>query len=158
MHEGLVYPASTTSQMMQTVSQLAVLPSQPSQPSQQGLRGVRPPNSVKAVAASQHRELKDPVLNAVVALAVETAVSGYGALVFAGSRAICESDALLISRAMPAELDPAKVERRVELLNELRSLPIEVDRVLEQTVPYGVAFHRECAGRTSLNLEISDSI
>ncbi|KAL8809130.1 MAG: hypothetical protein Q9200_003695 [Gallowayella weberi] len=41
------------------------------------------------------------VLNAVVALAVETASEGYGALVFCGSRQACQKTALLVSQAMP---------------------------------------------------------
>ncbi len=101
------------------------------------------------IETSQHKELMDPVLNSVVALAVETARSGYGALVFSSSRAMCESDALLISRAMalPAELNPAALDRRSDLLSDLRSLDVGLDRTLAQTVPVGVAFHH--AGLTT---------
>lgn len=69
---------------------------------------------------------------------------GYGSLVFAGSRGICESDARLISRVMPQphELDSGTLDRRMDLLSELRSLSTGADPVLEETVLYGVAFHR----------------
>ncbi|KAH0499392.1 hypothetical protein TgHK011_006592 [Trichoderma gracile] len=53
----------------------------------------------RQIGPSDHKEFRDPVLNAVVSLAYETAVMGYGSLIFAGSRSICESDARLISRA-----------------------------------------------------------
>ena len=99
----------------------------------------------RQIQKSPHRELADPVLNAVVAIAHETAAAGFGALVFAGSRGVCESDARWISRVMPEphQLPPTLVEKRLDLLGDLRSLSTGVDPVLEETVPYGVAFHRE---------------
>jgi DNA polymerase theta len=100
---------------------------------------------IRRIDKSTHRELTDPVLNAVVSLAHETACSGYGVLVFAGSRGVCESDARWISRVMPQPNTlPADVlDKRVHLLGDLRSLSTGVDPVLEETVLYGVAFHRE---------------
>lgn len=88
------------------------------------------------------------MLNAVVALANETGRSGYGALVFAGSRAGCETDALLISRVLPtlSEVDTLIQEKRFDLLGDLRSLSTGLDQTLEQTVPAGVGFHH--AGMT----------
>ena len=85
------------------------------------------------------------MLNSVVALACETARSGYGALVFAGSRARCEADALIISRAMPSwdNLCSEVIDKRIDLLGEFRSLSTGIDSVLERTIPFGVAFHRE---------------
>lgn len=84
-------------------------------------------------------------MNAVVSLAHETAVMGYGSLIFAGSRSICEADARLISKVMPQpdELDSATMDKRMDLLSELRSLSTGADPVLEETVLYGVAFHRK---------------
>jgi DNA polymerase theta len=101
---------------------------------------------LRVISPSEHKELKDTVRNAVVALANETARAGYGVLVFSSSRAGCESDAVLISRAMPAfaEADPAIREQRLDLLSDLRSLSTGLDPKLEQTIPFGVAFHREC--------------
>lgn len=106
------------------------------------------------VKPSSHKEFKDPVLNAVVALANETARSGYGALVFAGSRAGCEADALHISRVLPQlnEADPQIQEKRIDLLADLRALTTGLDRTLEQTIPCGVGFHH--AGLTSEEREL----
>ncbi|KAL7798057.1 hypothetical protein V8C37DRAFT_368520 [Trichoderma ceciliae] len=103
----------------------------------------------RRIEGSSHKEFRDPVLNAVVSLAHETALMGYGSLVFAGSRGICESDARLISKVMPQphDLDSETMDKRMELLSELRSLSMGVDPVLEETVLYGVAFHH--AGLTS---------
>ncbi|KAL6868447.1 P-loop containing nucleoside triphosphate hydrolase protein [Trichoderma novae-zelandiae] len=103
----------------------------------------------RQIGASDHREFCDPVLNAVVSLAHETAMMGYGSLIFAGSRSTCESDARLISKVMPQphELDSATMDKRMDLLSELRSLSTGADPVLEETVLSGVAFHH--AGLTS---------
>lgn len=100
---------------------------------------------VREIKTSTHPEFADPVLNAVVSLAHETACAGFGVLVFAGSRAICESDARWISRVMPEphQVDSTLVEKRMDLLGELRSLSLGVDPVLEETILYGVAFHRK---------------
>lgn len=99
----------------------------------------------RQIQGSVHREFGDPVLNAVVSLAYETASMGFGALVFAGSRGMCESDARWISRVMPQshEVDRAIMDRRMDLLGELRSLSSGVDPTLEEIVLFGVAFHRE---------------
>lgn len=100
---------------------------------------------VRRIQGSVHKEFTDPVLNAVVALAHETASSGFGALVFAGSRGVCEADARWISRVMPEPdvLSAELVEKRMDLLGDLRSLSTGVDPTLEETVLYGVAFHRK---------------
>ncbi|KAJ2905036.1 hypothetical protein MKZ38_006429 [Zalerion maritima] len=98
---------------------------------------------VREIQNSQNKELQESILNSVVALACETAWAGYGALVFTNSRVGCEADALLISRAMPTwdSLDSETIERRLDVLSDLRSLSTGLDTVLEQTIPYGVAFH-----------------
>ena len=134
MYDGRIYPASTTSQLLKTAGQLDGVPSA-------SQRGPRP---TRVIRPSTHRELRDPVANAVVALADETVRSGYGALVFASSRAGSEYDARLISRVVPAfsESDPAVQAKRVDLLEELRSLSTGLDETLEQTIPCGVGFHR----------------
>ncbi|OIW34856.1 P-loop containing nucleoside triphosphate hydrolase protein [Coniochaeta ligniaria NRRL 30616] len=133
VYDGKIYLAETTSQLLKTATQLAGV----TEPTQSQLQPTR------VVKSSPHREFGDPVLNAVVALANETARSGYGALVFAGSRAGCEADALLISRVLPtlSEADPLIQEKRIDLLAELRSLSTGLDRTLEQTIPCGVGFH-----------------
>lgn len=81
----------------------------------------------------------------MVALSVDTAAAGYGALVFCGSRQACQLHASIISEAMPvpAAVDPEELSRRLDLLAELRSLPSGLDPVLENTLVRGVGFHRE---------------
>ncbi|KZL86626.1 dna polymerase theta subunit [Colletotrichum incanum] len=135
VYEGNIYPAATTSELLKTVSHLKT----GTQPTHQASRAIR------RVEPSSHKEFQDPVLNAVVSLASETARAGYGALVFASSRYGCESDARWIARVMPTqdELDPTLLEKRIDLLAELRSLGTGLDPVLEETVPLGVAFHRK---------------
>ena len=81
--------------------------------------------------------------NAVVALACETVISGYGALVFCGSRRISEITASIISRAIPLPVDEEVLDRRRDVLSSLRSLSVGVDEMLEKTIPSGVAFHRK---------------
>ncbi|CRK41038.1 hypothetical protein BN1708_008435 [Verticillium longisporum] len=88
VYESHVYPAATTSELLKTANQLKHV-SQPTQSEAMAIRRIEP---------SVHRELKDTVVNSVVALAAETARAGYGALVFAGSRGACETDAKLIAR------------------------------------------------------------
>ncbi|KAF4339524.1 DNA polymerase theta subunit [Fusarium beomiforme] len=135
VYDGNIYPAGSTSSLIKTAAQL-------NGRSTQTQAQTRP---IRRIEPSAHKELRDPVLNAVVTLAHETAITGFGALVFAGSRGMCESDARWISRAMPQphELQVDVVDRRMDLLGELRSLNTGVDPVLEQTVLYGVAFHRK---------------
>ncbi|XXG94669.1 putative PHD type zinc finger protein with BAH domain-containing protein [Hypoxylon texense] len=135
VHEGNIYPASSTSGLLKTASQLASGPNS-SQIQSQPVRIIQP---------SPHKEFKDPVLNAVVALATETARSGFGALVFYG----CESNARLISRALrnTCSLDSTMLEKRLDFLADLRSLSTGLDPNLAETVPSGVAFHH--AGLTT---------
>ncbi|KAF9774907.1 hypothetical protein IL306_007040 [Fusarium sp. DS 682] len=135
VYDGNIYPAGSTSSLIKTAAQL-------NSRSTQTQAQTRP---IRRIEPSIHKELRDPVLNAVVTLAHETAVAGFGALVFAGSRGMCESDARWISRVMPQphELKVDVVDRRMDLLGELRSLNTGVDPVLEETVLYGVAFHRK---------------
>ena len=107
---------------------------------------------LRRIQPNTHNLLLDPVTNAVVALANETARAGYGALVFSSSRAAAESDALLISRVLPAtlgELGPAVWEARLDLLGELQALVSSggLDTHLSQTVLAGVGFHH--AGMTA---------
>ncbi|KAI2638140.1 P-loop containing nucleoside triphosphate hydrolase protein [Xylaria nigripes] len=140
VYEGNIYPASSTRSLLKTASQLR----QNSSPNLD--LGSQP---VRVVQISQHKELQDPVLNAVVALSNETARSGYGVLVFCSSRQGCESDARLISRVLPQanELDPDVLEKRLDLLEDLRSLTTGLDLNLAETIPAGVAFHH--AGMTT---------
>ncbi|KAJ4010897.1 hypothetical protein NW752_009025 [Fusarium irregulare] len=125
VYDGNIYPAGSTSSLIKTAAQLNSRTTQ-AQAQAKPIRRIEP---------SAHKELRDPVLNAVVTLACETAIAGFGALVFAGSRGMCESDARWISRAMPGpqDLRIETVDRRMDLLGELRSLNTGVDPVLEET-------------------------
>lgn len=79
VHEGKIYPASSTGGLLKA----AKAASQPSSTSNASQHQAHP---VRIIQPSSHKEFKDTVLNSVVALAVETARSGYGALVFCNSR------------------------------------------------------------------------
>ena len=98
----------------------------------------------RTIEPSEYIELQRPVLNSVVALAVETFRAGYGALVFCSSRAGCQATASLICEAMPTrqEVDQNTLSRRIEVLTSLRSIGA-LDEVLSKTIVQGVAFHRE---------------
>ncbi|KXX77558.1 DNA polymerase theta [Madurella mycetomatis] len=135
VYDGKVYAAGTTASLLKTVTQLDAR-------SQSCESKVQP---LKTIMPSDHKELKDTVLNAVVALANETARAGYGVLVFSSSRAGCESDAVLISRVLPtlAEADPVVQEKRLDLLGDLRSLSTGLDPKLEQTIPAGAGLTTE---------------
>ncbi|KAI1637387.1 P-loop containing nucleoside triphosphate hydrolase protein [Biscogniauxia mediterranea] len=139
VHEGNIYLSAQTTSIIRTAGK-AGTSSNMNRPNSQPIRTIEP---------SVHKELQDPVLNAVVALADETARSGYGVLVFCSSRQGCESDARLISRVLPHahQLDHTILEKRLDLLGDLRSLPTGLDPTLAMTVPAGVAFHH--AGLTT---------
>jgi len=142
--DGAVYAADTTTSLLKTAAQ-----------SSKYLKDANTSTApLRTIEPSSHRELKDSVLNSVVALAHETAISGYGALVFSGSRAACETDALLISRVMPplSSVDSDIMDRRQDLLGDLRSLSTGLDPTLEETIPAGVAFHH--AGITAEEREL----
>ncbi|KAJ8059358.1 hypothetical protein OCU04_012312 [Sclerotinia nivalis] len=134
--ENAVYPASSANRFYETASQLN---------SQIRGNAAKPlPEPHRRIQISQHRELNNPLLNSVVALANETARSGYGVLVFCSSRLGCERDALLISQVLPPvdAVDPIIMNRRRDLLSDLRNTSGGLDQVLEKTVLMGVAFHR----------------
>ena len=140
VHENKIYLASSTRSVLNTASRL--------QPTSGNIveLGSQP---IRTIQTSQHKELRDPVLNAVVALANETVIAGYGVLVFCNSRQGCESDARLISKVLPQvnEVDSTVLEKRTDLLGDLRSLPMGLDHNLAETIPVGVAFHH--AGMTT---------
>ena len=144
--DGKIYPAATANQFYKTAAQLNE--EQDRNPTQALSQEPRP-IPYRLIQASLHPELKSPLINAVVALAVETAISGYGALVFCSSRKGCELDATIIAQAMPGleEIPPDIMERRSDLLNQLRSTPSGLDSTLKKTVPFGVGFHH--AGLTT---------
>ncbi|KAF9886821.1 hypothetical protein FE257_011068 [Aspergillus nanangensis] len=143
--ENAIYPAATSRQLFQTITKLASA-------STVSLTDTMPPHRI--FQPSTFRELSNPMTNSMVALAVDTAAAGYGALVFCGSRQACQIHAAIISEAMPAQstLDPEELSRRLDLLAELRSLPSGLDPVLETTLIKGVGFHH--AGMTTEEREL----
>ena len=134
MYDHLIYPISTSSAFFKTASQLT---------STQPLSGL---SATRLISKSKYKELHSAILNAVVALAVETATAGYGALVFCSGRQSCQNIAVLISKAMPSEtLHRDTVDKRGDILNELRSLSVGLDETMAKTILRGVAFHRRCS-------------
>lgn len=126
-----IYPVSTSSEILELAGQQKPFGPLSTQP-------------LRTVNKSNFKELSDDVVNAVVALAVETASAGYGALVFCRSRQRSQMTALLISRAMPDRgvVSCDLMEKRKEIISELCSLLIGVDDTLAKAVMKGVAFHR----------------
>ncbi|KKZ60187.1 DNA polymerase theta subunit [[Emmonsia] crescens] len=138
VYNNEIYPATSSKEFFRTATQL-----NKSDLSQQKSLACR------IIDRSTHKELGNPTANAMVSLALETALSGYGALVFCGSRQACQSNAMLISDAMPDETMLGKdiLELRMDLIAGLQSLPCGLDPVLQNTVIKGVAFHH--AGLTT---------
>ncbi|WEW58730.1 DEAD-like helicase [Emydomyces testavorans] len=138
VYEDMVYPVGSSKEFLRTAMAL--------NKSAAAKRGAL---AARAIDKSTYKELKDPVINAMVSLALETVVSGYGALVFCGSRQACHTNALLISDAMPDEpkSDRNILDKRIDLIASLQSLPCGLDPVLEKSVIKGVAFHH--AGLTT---------
>lgn len=135
-------------------------------PSSQEIKNPQVPlKALRRIQNSIHTEFSEPVTNSVIALAAETALSGYGALVFVSSRASAENVALLISRTLASSLSELKEqsrkgelknmgdidkawESRLDLLSELQSLATaSSDNTLHQTILSGVGYHH--AGMTA---------
>lgn len=133
VYENAIYPAATSRQLFQTVSKLnAAAP----------ISDAIPPHRI--IASSSSRQFSNPMTNSMVALAIDIAAAGFGALVFCGSRQACQIHAAVISEAMPVlGVDSAELGKRLDLLAELRSLPSGLDPVLEKIVVKGVGFHRQ---------------
>lgn len=131
VYENAIYPTSNTTHFFRVASQLC---------SNSSLE--KPPTAARTIQKSLHRELDSPLSNAVVALAVETATSGYGALVFCSSRQGCQATAVLISGAMPTKHVSADIlDKRLDLIASLQALPGGFESAFSKTVISGVAFH-----------------
>lgn len=131
VYDRSIYPVSTSSAFFKTASQLN---------STQLTFGVSP---TRVIQSSEHNELRNPLTNAVVSLAIETAKAGYGALIFCSGRQGCQWTASLVSEAMPvlSDVDEKVLDRRKDVISDLRSLPVGLDDTLDKTVMKGVAFH-----------------
>ncbi|ERF70155.1 hypothetical protein EPUS_00342 [Endocarpon pusillum Z07020] len=142
VYENSIYVTANAKDFFRTASQLTS--ANATEPS---------PTPCRTICASLHRDLANPVLNAVVALALETAISGYGVLVFCSSRQGSQNLAVLIAEAMPTGTSSLDVlDRRMDLLAALQALPGGFEPALSQTLLQGVAFHH--AGLTSEEREI----
>ena len=133
VYDHSIYPASTSSAYFKTASQLNAT---------QAKCSVYP---IRAIQPSEFSELKKSMTNAVISLAIETVEAGYAALVFCSGRQGCQATALTISEAMPCGEGLADdiLDRRKEVLSDLRSLSVGLDDTLEKTIIRGVAFHRK---------------
>lgn len=131
VYDGGIYPTLDAKQFFQATGQLTSISATP-----------KPPQPMRSILKSSHRELENSLTNAVVSLAVETAESGYGALVFCSSRQGCQTTAALISKAMPVTIvNPQVLDRRMDVLASLQALPGGFEAAFTETVPCGVAFH-----------------
>ncbi|KAE8441615.1 hypothetical protein EG329_004624 [Mollisiaceae sp. DMI_Dod_QoI] len=124
--DNAAYPASSSSRFYKTATQLSA--------HTQGVTSQARPQVSRLIEQSLDKELSNPLVNAVVSLANETARAGYGALVFCSSRIGCEKNAALISQVLPRteEIDPVLVDKRRDVLNSLRSTTTGLDNLLEK--------------------------
>ncbi|KAJ5245905.1 Helicase C-terminal [Penicillium chermesinum] len=143
VYEDAIYPAATSRQLLQTASKLTSA-------NANSVHHTIPPH--RTIEKSQHKELANSATNSLIALAVETAVAGFGVLVFCGSRSACQVQAAIISEAMPPPEDVEELSKRLDLLADLRSLACGLDPVLEKTVLKGAGFHH--AGMTTEEREL----
>lgn len=138
VYDNAIYPTANAKEFFRTASQLTTDSPAPTQR----------PHPQRTITKSVHHDLESPMINAVIALAVETALANHGALVFCSSRMGSEKTALLISDALPTNhLDQSALESRQELLAALRALPGGFEASLAKCVPCGVAIHH--AGLTT---------
>ncbi|KAJ5696951.1 hypothetical protein N7536_007363 [Penicillium majusculum] len=140
VYENGIYPAATSRQLFQTASKLTAAAS---------LHDTIPPHRI--IEPSTFKQLSNSATNAMVALAVETAAAGFGSLVFCGSRNACQIHAATIGEAMPPA-EPEELNKRLDLLAELRSLACGLDPALETTIIKGTGFHN--AGMTTEEREL----
>ena len=138
VYDNAIYTTTNAEEFFRTASQLTageVVPTQRPQPQ-------------RTITKSVHHDLESPMANAVVALAVETALAGHGALIFCSSRLGAERTASLISEALPTDhLSQDAFSQRRDLLASLRALPGGFEPLFSTTVLCGVGFHH--AGLTT---------
>lgn len=140
VYDNAVYPASSSSAILKIASQL------------NSVESIATSQAIKRVQRSSFKELQSALINSVVALAVETAMMNFGALVFCSGRQSSQNMAALISEAMMGDNVSGEIlERRKDVLCELRSLSCGLDEILEQTIIRGVAFHRQHFPQPPLN-------
>ena len=142
VYDNEIYPSSGTRDFFRTASQLT-----------SSHNTHRPLQSLRTIAKSAFNELENPLNNAVVSLAVETASAGYGALVFCSSRQRVQSMAWLISEAMPSQLAASDtLDQRMNVVAALQALSDGFELSFSKTIVQGVGFHH--AGLTIEEREI----
>lgn len=138
VYENAIYPAATSRQLFQTATKLTS-----SKSASDSIHTTIPPH--RLIEPSTYKELSNSATNSIIALAVDTAAAGYGVLVFCGSRGACQIHAATISEAMPVlSGESEELDKRLDLLAELRNLACGLDPVLQNTIIKGVGFHRLC--------------
>ncbi|BFZ62187.1 hypothetical protein YB2330_003269 [Saitoella coloradoensis] len=106
------------------------------------------------IPQAEHKALKDTSVNALVALTLETLSEGGSVLVFCSARGTCVETAKLLFAFVPvAQADI--IEKRIELIRQLRDTPSGVDEILEGCVMKGIAYHH--AGLTTEERELLES-
>ena len=131
VYNNFVYPTASAKEFFRTASQLSSIAATQ-----------KPPQAKQIIETSTHQELSSPMLNAVVALAVETAVQGFGALVFCSSRQGAQTMASLISDAMPSTVaSDDMIERRMDVLASLQALPGGFESSFSKSILCGIGFH-----------------
>ena len=134
VYDNAIYPTANAKEFFRTASQLSGR--------SPGSSTQKPVVACASITKSTHQELENPMLNSVVALAIETASADYGALVFCGSRLGAERMASLISDAMPAHgVADAALDKRADVLASLRALPNGYEAAFNRSIPAGVGFH-----------------
>ncbi|RPB20263.1 P-loop containing nucleoside triphosphate hydrolase protein [Terfezia boudieri ATCC MYA-4762] len=98
------------------------------------------------IPPSEVKDLKDPVMNAIISLAYGCVVEGYSALVFCPTRDMTERITKLLGQFMPPA-DEDVVEQRREVIRDLAASITGLDRILGKSILLGVAFHH--AGLTT---------
>ena len=142
VYESGIYPTADSKEFFRTASQLSSTSTTP-----------KPPQPARLISKSEHKEMDNHMVNAVVALALETANAGFGALVFCSSRHGSQTMAQLISKAVPNDtIRPEILNARYDLIAALQSLPGGYDMALRETIIKGVAFHN--AGLTTEEREL----
>lgn len=137
VYDNAIYPTANAKDFFRTASQLSGRSSGGNVSSTQ-----KPAVASMRVEPSVHADLENPMLNSVVALAVDTASKGYGALVFCSSRLGVERIASVIADAMPSDQTSSDThEQRTEVLASLHTLPNGYEATFDKTILAGVGFH-----------------
>jgi replicative superfamily II helicase len=148
VYDNAIYDTANAKDFFRTASQLSGRPlSAEATPTQ------KPAVARRRIERSSHLELENPVINAVVALATETAKQGFGVLVFCSSRPGTERMAAIIADSVLVDgVTEETYDARSDLMASLQLLPNGYESTFNKTIPSGVGFHH--AGLTLEEREI----